>query len=163
MEQRVWTWCCIIGLTTGTILAQQAAQRPNPAPNVRIMRVRTGTSCGWCTGNYDENETTIEAGAMVRLSRSSSDRKAYPDIETKYRITKRDWADLQRLIDSRMLAAFTDQHGCPGCADEPVVWVEVQFSDGTKKSVAYNQGETASPIPALLQKITAIQLKAHPQ
>jgi hypothetical protein len=162
MERQVWTWCCIIGLTTG-ISAQQAAQRPNPAPNVRIVRVPTGISCGWCTGNYDEHETTIEAGAIVRLSRSSSDRKVYPDIETKYKIRKRDWADLQRLIDARMLAAFTDQQGCPGCADEPVVWVEVQFSDGTKKSVAYIQGETASPITALLQKITAIQLKTQPQ
>ena len=100
MERQVWTWCCIIGLTTGNVLAQEAAQRPNPAPNVQIVRVRIGESCGWCTGNYDDSVMTIEAGSIVRLNRSSSDRKAYPDIETKYRITKRDWADLQHLDSS---------------------------------------------------------------
>jgi hypothetical protein len=51
MERQLWTWCCIIGLATGNILAQEAAQRPNPAPNVQIVRVRIGESCGWCTGN----------------------------------------------------------------------------------------------------------------
>ena len=163
MERQVWTWCCIIGLATGNILAQEAAQRPNPAPNVQILRVRIGESCGWCTGNYDHNVTTIEPGSIVRLNRSSSDRKAHPDMESKYRITKRDWVDLQHFIDAGVLAAFTDQHGCPGCADEPTVSVEVQFSNGRRTSVAYNVGETAPPITALLQKIAAIQAKAKLQ
>ena len=163
MERQVWTWCCIVGLTISNVLAQEAAQRPNPAPNVQIVRVRIGESCGWCTGNYDDNVTTIEPGSIVRLNRSSSDRKANPDIETKYRITKRDWVELQHFFDAGVLTAFTDQHGCPGCADESTVSVEVQFSDGTKKSVAYNQGEIAPPITTLLQKIAAIQAKAKRQ
>jgi hypothetical protein len=163
MERQVWTWCWIVGLTISNVLAQEAAQRPNPAPSVQIVRVRIGESCGWCTGNYDDNVTTIEPGSIVRLNRSSADRKAYPDIETKYRITKRDWVELQHFIDAGELAAFTDQHGCPGCADEPTVSVEVQFSDGTKKSVVYNAGGTAPAITALLQKITDIQAKAKLQ
>jgi hypothetical protein len=61
-----------------------------------------------------------------------------------------------------MLAAFVT-HGCKGCVDESVGWIEVQFSDGTKKSVAYNQGEESPLIIALLQKITTVQLKAKPQ
>jgi hypothetical protein len=43
------------------------------------------------------------------------------------------------------------------------VSVEVQFSDGTKKSVGYNVGETTPPITALMQKIAAIQAKAKLQ
>jgi len=163
MERQVWRWCCIVALTIGNIFAQEIALPPNPVPSVRIVRVRTGISCGWCTGNYDDHEATIESGSIVRVNRSSSDRKAYPDIETKYRITKRDWVDLQHFIDARVLAAFNDRTGCPGCADESVVWVEVQFSDGTKKSVAYNQGEETPPIAALLQKISLIQAKAKLQ
>jgi hypothetical protein len=41
-----WTWCCIIGLATGNVLAQDAAQRPNPAPNFQIVRVRIGEVTG---------------------------------------------------------------------------------------------------------------------
>jgi hypothetical protein len=40
---------------------------------------------------------------------------------------------------------------------------EVQFSNGTKKSVGYNRGETLPPITALLGKILAIQAKAKLQ
>ena len=82
MERQVWTWCCIVGLTIGNVFAQDGALPPKPVPSVPIVRVRTGISCGWCTGNYNDHEATIETGSIVRVNRSS-DRKAYPDIETK--------------------------------------------------------------------------------
>jgi hypothetical protein len=163
MKRQGWTWCCIVGLTICNVWAQEAAQRPNPAPNIQIVRVRIEESCGWCTGNYDDSVTTTEPGSIVRLNRASSDRQAYPDIETKYTIAKRDWVELQQLIDAGVLAAFADKHGCPGCADEPTVSVEVEFSDGTRKSGGYNVGGTAPPITALLQEIAAIQAKARSQ
>jgi hypothetical protein len=161
-ERQVWTCCRIVALTIASAFAQKATLPPNSAPNVQIVRVRTGISCGWCTSNYHDNEATIESGSIVRVNRSS-DQKAYPDLETKYRITKRDWVDLQHFIDARVLAAFNDRTGCPGCADESVVWVEVQFSDGTKKSVGYNRGEETPPITALLQKIATIEARAKLQ
>ena len=82
MERQGWTWCCIVGLTISNVLAQEAAQRPNPAPNVQIVRVRIGKSCGWCTGNYDDNVTTIEPGSIVRSLDSTDPPRTVKPIRT---------------------------------------------------------------------------------
>jgi hypothetical protein len=100
---------------------------------------------------------------MVSIQRSRGDKKNYPDMKTKYRITKQDWEELQRFIDARVLAAFTGPIGCPGCADEPIEWAEVQFSDGAKKSVSYNEGYAPTAIAELLKKIQVISAKSLPQ
>ena len=74
----------------------------------------------------------------------------------KASITKKDWDELKNFLDAKVLAAFSGRIGCPGCVDEMVEWVEVEFSDGTKKSVAYNEGNSPPLIAALLQKIRSI-------
>jgi hypothetical protein len=112
---------------------------------------------GWC-----DSETIIEPGSIRRISRSFSEKKKYPEMKTKYAITRKDWEDLQRFIDASVLAAFTGRIGCPGCADELVEWAEVEFSDGTKKSVSYNLGNAPAPIATLMQKIEAIGTKPKP-
>jgi hypothetical protein len=96
---------------------------------------------------------------MVKISQAPSEKKKYPDLKTKYRITKKDWEDLQHFIDLRVIAAFTGPIGCPGCVDEPVEWAEVQFSDGTKKSVSYNSGSAPAAITELLKKIQTMNAK----
>jgi len=44
-----------------------------------------------------------------------------------------------------------------------VEWVEVEFSDRTKKSVTYNAGNAPPQIAALLQKIKGISAKPIPR
>jgi hypothetical protein len=149
----------IAGLIVGTLWAQQSL--PTSATNARLVRLRVGNSCGWCTENYNEFETTVERGRIVITNRSDSDRKKYPDLTVQYRITKRDWRDLERLIDAKLLASFPKPSSdCPGCADEPVAWVELQFSDGTKKSLVYVGGADPSPVVELKQRIDDMESKA---
>lgn len=99
---------------------------------------------------------------MRSVSRSFSEKKKYPEMKMKSAITKREWDDLQQFLDARVLAAFVGRIGCPGCADEMVEWVEVEFSDGTKKAVSYNEGSAPAPIAELLLKIAAIGTKPKP-
>jgi hypothetical protein len=42
-----------------------------------------------------------------------------------------------------------------------VEWIEVEFSDGSKKSVAYNQGSTPQAIAKAMQKINLIETKQN--
>ena len=156
---------CIVGVTIGDAFAQEATQPPRPAPPAHIVRVRTESACGWCSGGngYHETETIIEPGRFIIINRSDYDKKKYPDIESDYKITKRNWEDLQRAIDAKVLDAidaFAKTPGCPGCADEPTGWIEVQFSDGTKKAVAYNQGGEPPQLLPLMQGISALLSKA---
>lgn len=84
-------------------------------------------------------------------------------MESKYPIARKDWDELQRFIDAGVLAAFVGRIGCPGCADELVEWVELEFSDGTKKSVSYNEGAATPQIAALLERIRAIGTLPKPK
>ena len=138
----------------GTLNAQQAPQ-PAPSPNAYLVRVRTGSYAGMCIG-YCDHETVIEPGSIRSVSRSFSEKKKYPEVKMKASITKKDWDELKNFLDAKVLAAFSGRIGCPGCVDEMVEWVEVEFSDGTKKAVAYNEGNAPPLIEALLQKIRGI-------
>jgi hypothetical protein len=159
VEHPVWRLSILAGLLTGAIWAQESL--PKPAANAGIVRVRIGNSCGWCTEGYNEIETTVEPGRIVIANRSDSDKKKYPDLTQEYQITRPDWRDLQRLIDTKVLAEFSKPStGCPGCADEPIAWAQLEFNDGTKKSVAYVNGADPSPLVELRQKIAAIEMKA---
>lgn len=151
---KFWIVFFVVALTTDGVDGQPGAPL-NPS---YIVRVRTGSYAGMCVG-YCENETTIEAGSIRMLSRSWSDKKKYPDVKTKRRICKRDWEDLQNFISARVLAAFVGRIGCPGCADEVVEWAEVEFRDGTKKSVSYNIGNRPPAIAALLETIQTLREK----
>jgi hypothetical protein len=44
-----------------------------------------------------------------------------------------------------------------------VEWIEVEFSDGSKKSVAYNQGSTPEAIAKAMQKINLIETNSPTQ
>jgi len=154
IRRKLWLSFFVAGLMAGTLTAQQAPQ-PAPSPNAYLVRVRTGSYAGMCIG-YCDHETVIEPGSIRSVSRSFSEKKKYPEVKMKTSITKKDWDELKNFLDAKVLAAFSGRIGCPGCVDEMVEWVEVEFSDGTKKSVAYNEGNSPPLIAALLQKIRSI-------
>jgi hypothetical protein len=160
MRRRLWLSLFAASLMAGTLTAQQAPQA-DPSPDAHLVRVRMGSYAGMCIG-YCDHETIIEPGSVRSVSRAFSEKKKYPEVSMKSSITKKDWGDLKNFLDAKVLAAFTGGIGCPGCVDEMVVWVEVEFSDGTKKAVAYNEGNAPPPIAALLQKIRAIGAKPTP-
>src|SRR5207302_3458233 len=135
----------------GGLFAQQAHPPTTSPQSARIVRVRTGTSCGMCSGPYYESETSVGPGLMVTIHRSRADKKNYPDLKTKYRIARQDWEELQQAIDVRVLAALTGSVGCPGCLDERREWLEVQFGDGTKRSISYNSGSAPPAIAEVLK------------
>ncbi len=167
MRRKFCTLLFVVGLTIGSALAQQAPP-PSASPNARIVRIRSGSYAGMCYGYCAREETTVKPGLIVAVSRSFSEKRKYPDVKLKRKITKEDWEDLQQSVNASVLAAFVGRIGCPGCADELVEWVEVQLSDGTKKSVFYNEGNAPPPIAALSLKIKTIaearlpQAKPHP-
>lgn len=160
LRSKFWLSFFIAGLMVGTVSAKQAP-RPDSPSKVRLVRIRTGSYAGMCIG-WCDSETIIEPGSIRRVSRAFSEKKKYPEMKSKYAISKKDWGDLQNAIDANVLAAFTGRIGCPGCADEMVEWVEVEFSDGTKKSVSYNEGNAPQPLAVLMQKIRTIGTKPKP-
>jgi hypothetical protein len=101
----------IVGLMAASMSAYQSDPAPNSPQSVQIVKVRTASSCGWCT-NPSEQETVVERNSISLISRSLSDRKA-PDFKMQYKITKKDWNDLNPFIDATVLSAFDVPTGCP--------------------------------------------------
>jgi len=160
VRSKLWLSFFVAGLMAGTLWAQQATQ-PDASPEAHLVRIRTGSYAGMCIG-YCDSETIIGPGSIRTVSRSFSEKRKYPEMKMKSAIAKKDWDDLQHFLDAKGLAAFRGRIGCPGCVDEMVEWVEVEFSDGTKKSVSYNEGSAPPPIAALLERIRAIGTKPKP-
>jgi len=161
IQWKTFTLFFIAGLTIGNAFAQRAGQ-PNPSLKTYIVRVRIAQSSGMCSGGYCDTQTIVEPGAIRSIARSSSDKKEFPDWTRKSGITKQDWEDLQNFIDAKVLAAFTGRKGCPACLDQPESWAELEFSDGTTKSVSYDFSHPPAEIAGLLEKIKAIGAKSKP-
>ena len=152
-----------LGLLIGTAFAQQTTSPPPPAPGLQITRVRRAYSAGMCGGGYCYSETAIGPRSIRFVSASSSDKKQFPDETITRAIAKKDWDDLQHFIDAEVLAAFTGRVGCPACSDRPEHWVQLEFSDGTTKSVSYDPSNPPVPIAALLRKMEMITAKSQHQ
>jgi hypothetical protein len=150
-----WSICrltAIDGLMSVAVWAQGSL--PKPAPNVEIVRVKIGYSCGWCTEGYNDSETVVEPLRIVSINRAYSNKKKYPNLISEERITKGEWKDLQTLIETKVLDEFTKPaKSRVGPPDAPVAWTELHFKDGSKKSLAY------APVE-LEQKIAEIGKKA---
>jgi hypothetical protein len=112
---------------------------------------------GWC-----DNETSIDSRSIVEISKSPGDPKRHPEQKMTTSITKQDWIDVQNSVDATVLSAMNARVGCPGCVDEQVQWVEVEFSDGTKKGIAYYQGTGPRAIADFLTKLGAIESRPRP-
>ena len=139
--------CSGLLLFAGTALAQETSLQKRPSAEAHIVRIEYGWSCGICAG-YAYRETVVEAGIARSVSKTNYSLngirdRANPDLKKKWKITAEEWDRAKAAIDTESLFAFPDRIGCPGCVDEPVDWIAVDYSDGTKKEIYANSGESA--------------------
>lgn len=78
------------------------------------------------------------------------------DMKFKSKITTEQWARARAAVDTESLFALPDRIGCPGCVDEPVDWITVEYSDGTTKSVVCNSGGPAADMADKIKTALAL-------
>jgi hypothetical protein len=72
-----WKLCARVlagSLLIGIATAQQPEQSKNPPPSTQIVRVRTGSSCGMCSGDYYASETSVERALIISTDRAGTRR-----------------------------------------------------------------------------------------
>jgi hypothetical protein len=111
-----------------------------------------------CYG-YCATDLTIESRQSRLVERAFSETKKYPDLKGKRKLAKEEWDELLQSVDPQAQSALVGRIGCPGCVDEVVESIEVQFSDGTKKSVEYNAGTAPPALARTVQCINSIRAK----
>lgn len=159
----LWPLLFVVALSDGGLSARQAAPVAKPSLHPSLVRIRIGHSAGMCRGGYCYTETIVEPGWVRSIRASAPDKKKFPDRTVTSRITKQEWEDLQHFIDAKVQAEFTGRVGCPACVDQPESWAQLEFSDGTSKTVSYDFSNPSRAIAALLKKIQALQTKLVPK
>jgi hypothetical protein len=162
MRHKTWLLALALSLIAAYSFAQTGPQSTKPSPIPKVVRVRLGTYAGMCIG-WCDNETSIDSKSIVVVNKSPGDPKRYPEQKMTTLITKKDWNDVQNSVDATVLSAMNGRIGCPGCVDQPVQWVEVEFSDGTKKGISYNRGSGPQVIADFLAKLARIENKPRPR
>jgi hypothetical protein len=137
---------------------QQGPPSNRPTAEAHIVRIEYGSGAGMCMG-YCYTATTIQSGMVRSVSRTNASLegqrdKEHPDLKSKWKITAKEWEQAKAAVDTDGLFSLPDKIGCPGCVDEPVDWITVDYSDGTKKTVMCNAGgpptEIANKVKAAL-------------
>jgi hypothetical protein len=88
----------VFPLLVGNLFAQQTMPPPKPASDVHIVQIRLGAYAGFSSDGYSAMETTIQSKSIRSVQRAP-DKKKYPDLRTKRKITKEDWDELRHAID----------------------------------------------------------------
>jgi len=142
---------CIAALATGSVLAQQTS--PPAVTSARVILVKIWHTGGLCGGSgYCDSSTTIKPQLIISDLTDSPNPKKFPNRRAKRAITKREWDNLQRTIDSQSLKRLPEER-CYAATDLPCSGVKIQFSDSSEINVIYDGLHPPAPISELLKHI----------
>jgi hypothetical protein len=155
---------CIGGYSASAQQTRPAAkgryQQALPAHVVSIRFSTFGGTCECCPG--DELEIRPgQAILLVTFSREcyQQDSRRYRDLRVNADLSGKHWQALQRLVDHDALFALPDRIGCASCYDGLDEFVEVKFSDHSKKSVIFPMGSAPKEISTLSEKLLSLEAK----
>jgi hypothetical protein len=131
------------------------------ASALRVVSIQYTTGAGLC-GCYCGGELHVNPGQATLFIRPALEcqrrnPKKYREFKVDADFSSKHWRELEQLIDHDALFALPDKIGCPGCTDGLTEFLEVKFSDHTKKSVFYDGAP--KDILALSQKLSALEAK----
>lgn len=149
MRWKAWA-LSVAGLAATIVSAQKIADPLSSSTAAHVIRVRIAHTGGFCGGGYCSSSTTVEPSFIISELTDSSDEKKWPDKKGRRSITKQEWENLRRAIDTKALASLP-QRVCH--LDLPCTWAVIEFSDGTKISVSYYETGPPAPIAALLRAL----------
>lgn len=157
----------LLGGLLSSTLGQDTSPPKHPAPDAQIVRIEYGSESGMCYG-YCYNQTIIDARTIRHVSRTNYSLNGNrdsenPDKKSRRKITVAEWERAKAAVDTESLFALPDRMGCPGCVDEPVDWIQVDYSDGTKKSVMCNSGDLATDIVDKVKAAIAVASGKSPK
>jgi hypothetical protein len=139
-------------------LRQNDKQAASP---LRVLSIQYTTGAGFC-GCYCGGELQVHPGKATLFVRPALEcqrrnPKKYREFKIDADFSDKHWRELEQLIDHDALFALPDKIGCPGCSDGLTEFLEIKFSDHTKKSVFYDSAPMK--ILALSQKLAALEAK----
>lgn len=118
--------------------------------------IKTGTESGRCMG-YCIQDFTITSDKIIYSQNGrefvSNVWVNLPEITKETSLSKVEWKKLISSVDFQKFNSLPDKIGCPGCADAPIEWIEISYSEKTKRV----EFESQDKIPEIDQLVVELQ------
>jgi len=157
--------CCIAGNGAAAQLARPApkAETCQQSMRARVVRIRFSTFGGSLECS-PSNELQVRPGGAVLIITFSRechqrDSRRYRDLRVDADLSGKHWRALEQLVDHDALFALPDTIGCARCVDGVDEFIEVNFSDHSKKSVTFPMGSSPKEVSALSDRLLSLQAK----
>ncbi len=127
---------------------------PVDAVRGNVLRIRSGTYYGECTG-YCYSELTIDS-ISATLVRTSTDPLKFPSIHSRLELDANEWRGLVAAADIRNFPSSDSTLGCPDCRDQGGEWVELESSSGRRR-MTFDYGLYIPQVHELLARVRTIR------
>jgi hypothetical protein len=118
-----------------------------------IRSISSGLSFGRCGGYCQHSiNATLNPGQLIASKQANYAQELYPPVQRQYPFSSNQWEQLVSLVNSKVFTQLDDTIGCPGCADGGIEWIQVDWTDGTKR-VTFEYGRAIKGIENLIEKL----------
>jgi hypothetical protein len=121
--------------------------------NKDILSISSGTSFGRCVGYCRQSINIMSNPSQVIVSREANfNQGSFPPINLKFPLNSTEWIDLVSLVNLDIFQSLDDRIGCPDCADGGAEWVQIDWSNVSKR-VTFENRQTIKGIEELIEKL----------
>jgi hypothetical protein len=125
--------------------------------NSDILSISSGTSFGKCVGYCRQSINVMSNPSQVIASREANfDQASYPPVHVKFPQTSTEWNDLASLVNLKTFQSLNDRIGCPDCADGGAEWIQIDWTDGSKR-VTFENRQTVKGIEELIERLRQLR------
>ncbi|CAF2953640.1 unnamed protein product [Rotaria sp. Silwood2] len=146
--QALWQYILIVAIFT---VAYGKFETKN------IQSISSGLSFGMCRGYCQQSiNVTSNPLRIVATKEANFVQKPYPPIRQPFPFSSNQWEELISLLNVSVFEALGDTVGCPDCADGGAEWIQVNWTEGSKR-VTFENGRAIKGIEELIGKLRQLR------
>ncbi|CAF2537175.1 unnamed protein product [Rotaria sp. Silwood2] len=146
--QALWQYILIVAIFT---VAYGKFETKN------IQSISSGLSFGMCRGYCQQSiNVTSNPLRIVATKEANFVQKPYPPIRQPFPFSSNQWEELISLLNVNVFEALGDTVGCPDCADGGAEWIQVNWTEGSKR-VTFENGRAIKGIEELIGKLRQLR------
>jgi len=104
---------------------------------------------GYCQSSINITSNPFQ---LIASKQPNFAQKEFPSLQQQFPFSSNEWNQIISLLNSKIFTTLDDTIGCPGCADGGIEWIQVDWTDETKR-VTFEYGRAIKGIENLIEKL----------
>ncbi|CAF0970542.1 unnamed protein product [Adineta steineri] len=118
-----------------------------------IRSISSGLSFGMCRGYCQSSiNATGNPSEVIASKQPNFVQESYPPVRQQFSFSSSEWEQLVSLVDLKVFKALDDTIGCPGCADGGIEWIQIDWTEGTKR-VTFESRNAIKGLESLIETL----------